>query len=113
MPQSPKKPRRSKPKFEVPAEMEAPEATTAWAYRTEEAPGPTVVPITLAPSLATVEPPAAAEPAKVHPLVWAGAGMVLIGIGSAGMFTIVALEVISTPVRLAKAIFGRRQRTAQ
>jgi hypothetical protein len=112
MPQPPKG-RKPKPKFEVPSEMEAPEATAAWAYRTEESPGAVVVPITAVPAtpaLGPVDPPAAPERVKPHAFIMAGTGLVFIGVGTAGLFSLMAFELISGPIRAARRLFGFHQK---
>lgn len=112
MPQPPKGRRKGKPKFEVPSEMAAPEATVAWAYRTEESPGAVVVPISSAPPIppvsrpVPVESPAAPERSNAHPFILAGVGMVFIGVGTAGVFSLIAFELISGPIRAARTLFG-------
>lgn len=81
--------RKSKPKFEIPAEAVITEAPVGWVYRAEE----------VLPPPAATEPP----PTNVTPFLLAGMGLVFIGIGTMGLVSLAALELFRTPMPLMKA----------
>jgi hypothetical protein len=83
--------RKSKPKFEVPAETAAPETANAWVYRADEVPAPPA--------------PAAAE-SKSHPFLVAGMGIFFIGVGAMGLMSLAAMGLMIAPVRMAKNMFA-------
>jgi hypothetical protein len=89
--------RKSKPKFEVPADTGAPETTTAWVYRADEVPAP--------PPPAAAVPPTV-ETTKSHPLLVAGMGLFFIGVGTMGLMSLAAMGMIIAPVRMAKNFFA-------
>ncbi len=91
--QSPHARRKSKPKFEIPAETGLPEAPVGWVYRAEEVPAPAVV--------ATANE----ERSKTNPLLAAGMGLVFIAAGSVGLVSVVALGLIAAPIRRAQGMF--------
>jgi hypothetical protein len=95
---APRPRRKSKPNVEVPVETGIPEAPVAWVYRADD----TVVP----------EPPLALEPQRVeeipsqnanpNPLLLAGMGVFLLGVGTMGLMSLAAIELLATPMRVAK-----------
>jgi len=112
----PKKTRRAKPSFELPAETESQSTAAGWVFRDKEEPGATVIPITSAPAVERLpappalaplsEKPQVSERTSAHPLLIAGAGMFFVGVGSAGVVALVALAFTATPIRLVKGLFG-------
>lgn len=114
---SPKKGRKSKPSFEVPAETESQSTAVGWVFRDEAEPLAAVIPITsaaavekpaiqIAPSPAPAERPAVVERSYTHPLLIAGAGMFFVGVGTVGVATLLVLAATATPIHLAKRWFG-------
>lgn len=118
MPPSPdrsnKKPRKSKPKFELPAETETQNAPVGWVFRDKEEALGTVIPIDSAamPGLgaeksAHTDPPVVKERNHAHPVLIAGAGIFLIGVSAVGVTSLIAMAIAATPIRLAKGWFRR------
>jgi hypothetical protein len=90
--------RKSKPKFEVPAETVAPETATAWVYRAEEVPAP--------PPPAVKPAPVPAETSKSHPFLVAGMGIFFIGVGTIGLMSLAAMGLMIAPMRMTKNLFS-------
>jgi hypothetical protein len=91
--------RKSKPKFEVPAETGLPEAPVGWVYRADEVPAPPL------PTAAAPQEPE--ESSKSSPYLVAGMGLFFIGVGTMGMMTLLAIGLVSAPARMAKRMLTR------
>ena len=94
--QAPQARRKSKPKFEIPAETGLPLAPVEWVYRTDDVPPPA--------------PAAAAHPAKerskITPFQAAGMGLVFVGAATVGFVSLVALGLVAAPMGIAKRLFA-------
>ena len=101
--QAPHQRRKSKPKFEIPAETGSPETPVGWVYRADAVPA-------AAPSAGTAHPPPAAPRAvegsgKTNPLLVAGMGLVFVAVGSMGLVSAVALGLFAAPIKMAAGMF--------
>jgi hypothetical protein len=92
---APRTRRKSKPKFEIPAEAASPATPVAWVYRKDE-----VSP----PSSSAAPPPLVAGPrrtkalSKSHPIEVAGVGLFFAGAATLGFVSLVALGLVAAPL---------------
>jgi len=120
---APKPRRKARPKFEVPAEAEAPREDVGWVYREPEAAAPeppatvvaAIVEITPEPRkapavLAVMKAPERIEldkqetkpaPGISHIAIRAGIGLLGIGVASAGIASLVILGFMTGPAFIA------------
>jgi hypothetical protein len=102
--QAPPLRRKSKPKFEIPAEAGSSEAPVGWVYRMDEV-------AAIAPARSAETAPisaashAAEEVGKTNPLVFAGMGLFFAAVGSIGLVSVVALGLIAAPIKMATGMF--------
>ena len=104
---SPPSRRKSRPKFDLPAETTLSNAPVGWVYRVDEPAAP-VIPITSAPAAEnpSAGPREIAHP-NHHPLLAVGAGMFFVGAGTLGVAAMLTLALVAGPIRLAKSLTGR------
>jgi hypothetical protein len=96
-------PRKSKPKFEIPAESSVPESAAGWVYRADEVPEPPRIEGTNTASAgqATIE-----ETSSTNPLLVVGMGLFFIGLGTMGVLSMAALGAMAAPFRLTRRLFS-------
>jgi hypothetical protein len=93
---APRTRRKSKPKFEIPAEAASPATPVAWVYRKDEVSPP--------PSSSAAPPPLVAAPhqtkarSKSHPIEVAGVGLFFAGAATLGFVSLVALGLVAAPL---------------
>lgn len=98
--------RKSKPKFEIPAETGSPGSPVGWVYRADEALD--TVPVSTADATSVgVIPAQKEEPAKTNLLATAGIGLFLIGLGTFGLASFAALGLITAPIKMAQGMLKR------
>ena len=88
--------RKSKPKFEVPAETTTSDAAAAWVYGADDVP--------VAPPIETKAE--AIETSKSHPFLIAGMGVFFIGVGTMGLLSLAAMGLMIAPVRMGRNMFS-------
>jgi hypothetical protein len=92
--------RKSKPKFEVPAETGLPEAPVGWVYRADEVSATPAIAVSHAERGEKID-------SKSHPFLIAGMGMFFIGVGTVGLVSLLTMSLIATPVRFTKGLFRK------
>jgi hypothetical protein len=98
--QAPRVQRKTKPKFEVPAETVSSVTPVDWVYRTAEA--PTAVPHKAAPREAKQAVPLrAAERSMTEPLFAAGMGLFMVSAAAAGLVFLAAFGLVGAPIGIA------------